>query len=97
MKWSWADRYDTVDDTNHAGDLAPKHSGYFNALTASRPQMGGITTTLQAPPAGPHGTIGVIRPRAASEDALQGATGYFGDAPQKLQGIVKALPPWLRR
>lgn len=85
------------DDNNHAGDLAPRHSAYFDALTACRMQMVANYPPLQGPPDGPFGTIGIIRPKAADEAPLVGATSYFGDAPQYLQAIVKALPPWLRR
>lgn len=85
------------DLNNHAGDLAPKHSVYFDAFTANRAHLAAQYNPLQGPQMGPKGTVGVVRPKAASEMPLVGSSGYFGDAPSSLQAIIKALPPWLRR
>lgn len=82
---------------DHAGDGFPVHSAYGNALTAAKPSAVAhpLYCTPRAKAVG--GTMGALSTQAANAAALYAQKGYFGDAPQGLQGTVKASSPWLRR
>lgn len=85
--------------TNQEGDLAPWYSPWGQAFRAGTP----ILIDHPAPigsfvhggkPYG--GTIGPVLFTSANVGVLPGRFGYGGDAPQDLQGIVDAPPPWER-
>lgn len=86
---------------NQAGDLQPETSpwgqalrrGTFQLLEHNRP-IGGHATGFNR---GFGGTVGAVVTRVANSLTLgQQTEGYFGDAPQTLQDIVDAPPPYKR-
>lgn len=88
-------------NNNQAGDLQPETSPWGQALRRATFKMveqplpiGGKATGFTR---GYHGTVGGVTTRVANMMTLgQQTDGYFGDAPQTLQAIVDAPPPYQR-